>query len=121
MRKHLGSTLAIILGLVALGAGILQPGFLLITGPVILLGAFAYRSAKRRRLREVPNNKLRLAVELMAMALLIGTVVLQADFKQAILEDPIPNVVIPLWAVVAYLVGSWPRKAHRGIEMAKGH
>jgi hypothetical protein len=43
MRKHLrhlGSTLAIVLGLLMFAAGITQRGSLLISGPVVLLGAF---------------------------------------------------------------------------------
>jgi hypothetical protein len=113
MRKHLrhlGSTLAIVLGFLTFVAGISQRTGLMITGPVILLGAYAYRSAKKRRLGEVPNTKLRFAVELAAMVLLIAAIVLQNDLKRLIAEDPFPNFAIPLWVVVAYVVAIWPRK-----------
>jgi predicted anti-sigma-YlaC factor YlaD len=111
MRRNLGSTLAIALGVMMLAAGLApHTSDLMHAGVVTLLGAFAYRSAKKRRLAEVPNSKMRLALELTAMALLIASVLLLNDLQYRLAEHPFPTGFVPLWAVVAYIVAIWPRK-----------
>ncbi len=44
MKKHIVSTAALVLGVLAFATGVNKLGSLLITGPIIILGALAYRS-----------------------------------------------------------------------------
>ena len=106
MKKHLGSTLSLVLGALTLAAGITQPasGGLLVAGPVIILGALAYRSAKKRYLGEVANSMLRRSLEAAALLLLLAVVALQRNVTELIESDPVPNLLIPLWAVMAYAI-----------------
>ena len=103
MKKHIGSTLALVLAVISLAAGVSQPS-MLVAGIVILLGALAYRSAKKRSLGEVPNSNLRRSVEAVAVALAVAAVALQANVRELIVADPVPNFLVPVWVVVAYLV-----------------
>jgi hypothetical protein len=107
VAKHLGSTVALILGFVSF-AGALGPATGnhagLISGPVMILGALAYRSAKKRMLGDVRSTALRQVIEVGAIVLAVLVVVLQNDLKVRIATDPFPNFVIPLWAVVAYFI-----------------
>lgn len=69
--KHLGSTIAIIFGVLTILTGFAGPipnaskiGDKAITGAIIILGALAYRSAKKRKLGECKNTKKRLSLEI---------------------------------------------------------
>ena len=104
MKKHIGSTIALILGIISLAAGVTQLNSLIVAGPVIILGALAYRSAKKRRLGEVKTTLLRKGLEVSALVIIIVAVLLQRDLKNLIATDPIPNLIIPLWAIVAYII-----------------
>jgi CheY-like chemotaxis protein len=116
--RHLGSTVAVVFGVLAFfgamgGVGGGDYGFegLLTAGPVLILGAFAYRSAKERRLGEVASTPLRRVGEGIAILLLLLTVLLQKDLKNQIATEPLATVLIPVWALVAYLlVALWPRR-----------
>lgn len=108
IANHLGSTIALILGFITF-AGALGPtgdhaG--LVSGPVIILGALAYRSARKRKLGEVRSSVLRQVVEVGAIVIIVAAVVLQNNIKERIETDPVPNLIIPLWAVVAYFIMS---------------
>ncbi len=104
MKKHLGSTIALVLGIVSVMAGLAKPSSTLIAGIVILLGALAYRSAKKRKLREVKASPIRKTLESVAIVLIIALIVLQRDVAEQINRDPVPNLIIPLWAIVAYVM-----------------
>jgi hypothetical protein len=104
MKKHLGSTVALILGALTLVAGLTQPGSLLVAGPIIIVGALAYRSAKKRHLGEVKNSLVRKGLEGTAIVSIVAAVLLQNDFRRQIATDPVPNLVIPLWAIIAYSI-----------------
>ncbi len=106
MKKHIGSTIALVIGalLIASGAANLSPA--LISGLTIVLGALAYRSAKKRKLADVSNSALRLTIEIVGVVLSILIVFLQKDLKHLITSDPVPNLLIPLWVLIAYLVVS---------------
>lgn len=105
MKKHIGSTIALILGLLSFASGV-NPGNTsgLVAGPVIILGALAYRSAKKRKLGEVNNSTLRKVLEALALIMIIAAILLQRDLKNLIATDPVPNLIIPLWAIIAYTV-----------------
>lgn len=105
MLKHLGSTIAIILGLIMMAAIAAQPqSSLPLAGAVTLLGALAYRSCKRRGLSEVPSTALRKGLEIAALVAAVLLIVLQADLKQRLILDPVPNILPILWALAAYAI-----------------
>tara|TARA_R110002110_G_scaffold184112_1_gene390798 strand:- start:163 stop:531 length:369 start_codon:yes stop_codon:yes gene_type:complete len=115
MRQHIGSTVAMILGVLSLLSGITNPGPILISGIVILLGAIAYRSAKNRKLGRVRSTKLRMGLEISAIVGAVLIVVLQSDFLMSLERDPANNLIIPLWVVVAYTaVFFWKPKIIEG-------
>jgi hypothetical protein len=116
--RHPGSTVAVVFGVLAFfgamgGVGSGDHAFkgLLTAGPVLILGALAYRSAKERRLGEVASTPLRRVGEAIAILLLLLTVLLQKDLENQIVTEPLATVLIPVWALVAYLlVALWPRR-----------
>jgi hypothetical protein len=119
IAKHLGSTVAIILGFFYF-AGALGPVSRgedpagLIFGPVMILGALAYRSAKKRMLGDVRSTALRQVIEIGAIVFIVLAALLQNDLKMRIATDPFPNLVIPLWAVVAYFIMSIRAELQQG-------
>ena len=106
MKRHIGSTIALILGFLSFASSVANPsnpsGF--VAGPVIILGALAYRSAKKRKLGEVNSTLLRKGFEASALVIIAAAVLLQNDLKNLIVTDPVSTVIIPLWAIVAYIV-----------------
>jgi CheY-like chemotaxis protein len=116
---HLGSTVAVVFGVLAFfgamgGVGSGDHAFerLLTAGSVLILGALAYRSAKQRRLGEVASTPLRRVGEGVAILLLLLTVLLQKDLENQIATEPFATVLIPVWALVAYLlVALWPGRS----------
>jgi hypothetical protein len=105
MKKHIGSTIFLVLGIVALLGGLSDPTTsLLISGSIIILGALAFRSAKNRKLGTVKNSVLRKALELSGIVAIILSIALRNNLKYLIITDPVPNVLIPFLAVVAYAV-----------------
>lgn len=105
MKKNIGSTIAIALGALSVFAGLGQQQISLANaGFIMLIGAYAYRSAKKRSLGEVPNTTIRSLIELAGMIVIVLLIVLQNNLKYLIATDPIPNVIVPVWALVAYLI-----------------
>ncbi len=123
MKKHLGSTIALVLGVLTFAAGITQlQGSLIITGPIIFVGALAYRSAKKRNLGEAKNSLLRKFLEALAIVAIIAAVLLQKDLGRQIATDPIPHLIIPLWVIIAYVIGVLKRpKVINEIEGVNKH
>ena len=104
-----GSTLAIVFGtLTLLGApaqlqqagGAAVAGF--ISGPIMILGALAYRSRKRRLLGLRTETMLRRSVEALALAAIVLLIILRNDIVFEIATDSFPYVIVPGWAIVAY-------------------
>ena len=111
MKKHVGSTIALVLGILMFLSGIAnimknnakcQTSDLIIAGPVTVLGALAYRSAKKRKRGEAKDSRLRKGFELVAIVVLVAVVVLQDNIVNRIEANPIPNGLIPIWALTAY-------------------
>ena len=113
--RHLGSSIAFGLGCIAvIVAGIAhypddpQMSFLkggtLLAGVVMILGAIAYRSAKERKLGEAKWVLTRRVLEVVLIVLICVVILTQNDLKRRIATDPIPNAIIPIWAIVAYLI-----------------
>jgi uncharacterized protein DUF4339 len=111
VRRHLGSTIALILGCLAVIGGLARLGQApdggtssSVAGAVMILGALAYRSAKKRKLGEVKATLTRQFLEIVLLVLICLGILMQNNLKILIATDPIPNFVIPVWAVVAYLI-----------------
>ena len=112
MSKHFGSALAIGFGISIFLAGLSQPietvqtGQALdiqVTGLAILLGGIAYRSAKRRYLGEVISSTTRvLLLEVLPLALIIGSVVFLHDFKYHLATEPAP-IFVRVLSIIPYL------------------
>ena len=109
MKKHIGSTISIVLGILLLASIPTNPNGL-VTGSIIILGALAYRSAKKRKLGDVNTTLLRKGLEISALIIIAAAVLLQNDLKNLIASDPVPNFIVPLWAIVAYAVISLKTK-----------
>ncbi len=110
MKKHIGSTISLILGVLSFASGVNYISGVnsdssgLVTGPVIILGALAYRSAKKRKIGEVNNTLLRKGLEILALVMIAAGILLINDLKNLIIRDPVPYLIIPLWAIIAYVV-----------------
>jgi hypothetical protein len=113
VRRHLGSSISFLLGTLAIAGGvsrIAQPvddpnkGGALIAGVVMILGALAYRSAKKRKLCEVKSALTRQFLEIALIVLICLVIFAQKNLAYLIETDPVPNAVIPIWAIGAYLI-----------------
>jgi hypothetical protein len=122
-RRHLGSTVALIVGCLAVigGFSILTldiphvgtfAGDALMGGAVMILGSLAYRSAKKQKLGEVNSTLTRQFLEialLVPIFFLMFVMLASHNIPHLIETDPVPDVVISIWAIVAYLgIGIMP-------------
>lgn len=117
MKRHLGSTIALILGVLSFISGLANPsapGAPLVVGPVIILGALAYRSAKKRWLGEAKQSLFRKSLEAAAIITIIAAVSLQNNLVALFVADPVQNIVIPLWAVIAYSIIAFKKQRTSG-------
>jgi hypothetical protein len=109
VRRHLGSSITLVLGCLGLIGGLAslarpQPNLAPSIGALIMiLGALAYRSAKKRKLGETKTTLTRQALELTLLLLICLIVLAQNNLMYLINTDPVPNLIIPLWAILAYL------------------
>lgn len=114
MLRHLGSTFAIVLGVLMIATIATQPqGSLHIAGAVTVLGALAYRSCKRRKLGEVRSTVLRQGLEILALVIAVLLVALRPDLKTSLTVDPVPNILPIVWILAAYAVASFRRYSDR--------
>lgn len=113
MRKfltHLGSNIAIVVGILALLSFFSKiasgspSGSMFIAGVSLIFGAIAYRSAKKRRLGQAEGTLIRRSVEVLLCVCIFALVLLQNNLAYLIATDPVPNLVIPVVAIIAYLV-----------------
>lgn len=109
--KNLGSTIFLVLGVITfMGLATTKPTVAL-SGVHMILGALAYRSAKKRYLGEAEFKWIRIGLENVALILIVLSVVLQRDLKYAIVTDPFPNLILPLLIFIAYfLARQWKLK-----------
>jgi hypothetical protein len=115
LKTHLGSSLAFIAGGLSIVSGIsrvvttpdansFEPGSSMPeAGAVMILGALAYRSAKNRRIGEAKSTFIRHFLEIASLVLICFVILMQNNLKYLIATDPVPNAVIPIWAILAYL------------------
>jgi hypothetical protein len=76
----------------------------LVFGLVIILGALAYKSAKKRKLNIVATTVIREIFEIVAMLLILASVLmLNVDIKKFMAETPV-SFLIWLWALIPYFI-----------------
>lgn len=103
MSKFLGSNIAIILGILLVGVGA-NPGAIdtSIAGIVVILGALAYQSAKKRKLGLVKNTTLRKIVEAITIIITFFIIFLKSNVWELMYYNPVSNILIPIWVWGAY-------------------
>ena len=100
---------AIGLGILILASGLTDPSqnsSMLVTGPVLVFGALACRSARNRAEGSANSTTVRKILEILAIVACAFLVFMQNDLKTLIIENPVQNVVIPVWIFVAFLLAS---------------
>jgi hypothetical protein len=113
------STIALWMGWLVFISGITQriqiarpQGDNLFLGVVMLLGIYAYRSQKRRKLGIKANSKLRQILEISALLFVIILTLFPQNVIYIMLQNPVSRLTAPIWILVAYLV-VWKRKYSR--------
>jgi len=81
-----------------------DPVELLLGGIAVILGALAYRSAKKRLLGEVKSTLARQFIESTLVMLSVAIILTRPNLKYHIATHPLIHVVIPLWITIAYLL-----------------
>ena len=109
MKRHIGSTVAIVVGVLSIVAGLNnvannKQDSNLLTGIVMVLGGLAYRSAKKRYLLETPNTSLRKLGEAALLVILLAAVLLQNNLWLRMYSHPVSYIIAPVWALVAYTI-----------------
>jgi hypothetical protein len=106
--RHLGSTVCLILGAISFFAGlspvpeVMAAEGAIVSGTFMILGAIAYRSAKKRRFQEVSSTVPRKFVEVALLLLICVLVLAQHNLHYQMTTHPVSNLIVPLWAIVAY-------------------
>jgi len=99
-RRFVGSTVALILGLLFL---VTAPSRghdrfpQILSGIGTVAGALAYRSLKRRRLGLCANSIGRRVAEATALLSIVVLVLLQSNLLGRMYREPAPNHLIPAW------------------------
>lgn len=106
--RHLGSTVCLILGTVFFIAGLShlteRAEGALVSGLFMILAAIACRSAKKRRLHDASSTVARKFVEVALLLLICALVLTQDNLMYQLTTHPVANLIVPLWAIAAYLV-----------------
>ena len=97
-RRFIGSQLAFLNGTVVMLGELGTLGEGLLIGPIMVLGAAAYASRKRRRLGLEPETTGLKVFEGLCLGL-IATM----SLAELMATDPVPFLmIVPLWALIAY-------------------
>ena len=106
-KRFIGSQLALVLGtsgmlggITAISSGGSTGG--LFTGPIMILGAAAYSSRKRRRLGLKPETAARKTFEGICLGLITMMWLGVSDLGDAMRTEPASHLMIPLWALIAH-------------------
>ena len=90
----------------------------LFLGPAIILGALAYKSAKKRKLNIIETTVVRESFEIAAILLVLASVLMaNVDIKKFIAENPVP-FLLWLWALIPYFITAFSIRKNKG-ESAK--
>ena len=98
------SNAALALGGLSIVAGLANPPKFsnFIAGLVAVIGSLIYRSAKKAKLQLATASVTRDVGEAIGVALILGIVGLQRDLLTLMYYDPVPNLILPVWALLAY-------------------
>jgi predicted membrane channel-forming protein YqfA (hemolysin III family) len=107
-KKLIGSTIVLMIGVLTMISALIYPSPTAVTadsfpGLFMILGALAYRSAKKRKLKPIENTRKRRMLEFLALALMAVIILLDPDILQRTHDGAITNLIILVWAIVAYL------------------
>ena len=126
MKSQIGSTVTIVVGVLSIVAGLnnmannkQDSNFLL--GIVMVLGGLAYRSVKRRNLLETTNSSLRKIGEASLLAIMLAAVLMQNNLWLNIAYKPVPNIIAPVWVLVAYAIIALKRQKTLPSSRLKPH
>ena len=90
----------------------------LFLGPAIILGALAYKSAKKRKLNIIETTVVRESSEIAAILLVLASVLmLNVSIKKFMAENPVP-FLLWLWALIPYFIMVFSIRKNKG-ESAK--
>ena len=107
MRSSVGFIFALLLGGYFVFEGFRGYPFAmdsLAGGVTTILGTFAYRSAKLRRLGLRPDTKLRRAMEIVAVVLVVTPlVILAAEGNEALRFYPLSGIAVPAGTLAAFV------------------
>ena len=120
-ERLLGSQIALFVGTVGILSGLAAVGREgassdatgLMFGPVMVLGAAAYSSSKRRLLGLKPETMARKAFEAVCLLLLVIMWLGHMDLEHEIRNNPVSHMIIPLWALLAYLCAKFRTERYR--------
>jgi hypothetical protein len=103
INRVFNPTTALVVGVLVLLSGA-TPGQSqnFVTGFIIIIGTLAYRSAKKRIASGVKNNT-KFAFEIIAMIAIVLVIGLQNNLSKVLVEDPFPNLVVPLILIGSYI------------------
>ena len=106
-KRFIGSQLALVLGTSGMLGGITaisSDGSTggLFTGPLMILGAAAYSSRKRRRIGLKPETAARKTFEGICLGLITTMWLGVSDLGNAMMTEPASHLITPLWALIAY-------------------
>jgi len=107
MKRHLGSTIALCFGILSFLTSV-TPGSnhrMVIMGVIIILGALAYRSAKKRKIGEVKSSIIMKSMELVAMGIITSLFIFfMIRIPESLIENPVFLLIAPLWTIIVYIV-----------------
>lgn len=120
-RRFLGSTAALIAGIlcycrvISRFVNTVQPGTFqnglpqkewyfvgMVTSAMMILGALAYRSLKKRKLGIVKDSRLRISLEFSALFIIAFLIFRNREIEYFASTYPFQFVVVPLWVFIAY-------------------
>jgi hypothetical protein len=107
VKSLVGSFIVMFVGAFSILGGLLDPhpaSDVVMGGTTMILGALAYRSAKRRRLGLKTDSKLRHGVEGFLLVLVcVPVVILASKGPSVVADNPISGIFVPLCSLAAYL------------------
>ena len=106
--SFIGSTVAIVIGAISIASQLWHLSTWvhmdnIVGGVTAILGAVAYRLSKQRRLGLQPNSGMHRNVEVVLLALVFLTPIVQTLMGIDFVTRPWSNFLIPVWTFIAYL------------------
>jgi hypothetical protein len=103
MKNNIGIFISYLIAFLVFASGLNPPNSHMNSGIVIFLGTLIYSSAKKRNLNIELDSKLRRAIELIILVLIVLFIICQNNYLYLLQTEPIDNFIIPLAVVIFYL------------------